>query len=51
MLLTRVKKKKMFQTLKKLPQIITLNPRKLGLQLTLFICWVVILVGTFSFLS
>ncbi len=41
----------MLQSFKKLPQQISLNPRKIGLQLVLLICWMVILIGTFSFLS
>jgi len=41
----------MLQTFKKLPQQISFNPRKIGLQLILLISWVVILLGTLSFLS
>ena len=43
--------KSMFDVLKRLPQNISINPRKFGLQLVLIICWGVIIVGTFSFLN
>mgnify|MGYP001167621195 CR=1 FL=1 len=41
----------MLQVVKKLPQQLAENTRKVGLQLILLICWAVIILGTFSFLA